>query len=160
MDFLYSILTEGWKLWLVIGIVFFVAEGANAGTFSLFFGGVGALTTALICRFSPAVTESGTQQLLIFAAMSLLSLFFLRPRILRLVQSGAKLDGPGAFLGKQAKTLSALHKSGPEMGRVLFEGTEWAAVPCEDVPNEIPAGSSVTIVKMEGLTFHVKPLRE
>jgi membrane protein implicated in regulation of membrane protease activity len=160
MDFLHQILAEGWKLWLIVGILFFVAEGANAGTFALFFGGLGALATALACRLSPSVTESGTLQLLIFAATSLLSLFFLRPGITRFLQREPKLDGPGALLGKRARTLTALRKSGTETGRALFEGTEWAAMPSEDSPDEIPAGSAVEVVKMEGLVLRVRALSE
>jgi membrane protein implicated in regulation of membrane protease activity len=156
MDFLHQILTEGWKLWLVIGILFFVAEGVNAGTFALFFGGVGAFVTALVCRLLPPVTESGTLQLLIFAATSLLSLLFLRPVIVRFLQREPRLDGPEALLGKGAKTLTVLRKSGVETGRALFEGTEWPAVPSEDSPDEIPAGSAVEVVKREGLTLHVR----
>ncbi|MDR1874464.1 MAG: NfeD family protein, partial [Synergistaceae bacterium] len=158
MDFLSQILTEGWKLWLIIGILFFVAEGLNAGTFALFFGGLGALTTALVCRLSPAVTGSGTQQLLIFAAMSLFSLFCLRSRIMRFIQGDLRLDGPQAFLGRQARVLSVLRRNGPETGWALFEGTEWAAVPSEDAPEEIPPGSVVEVVKMEGLTLRVRPV--
>ena len=80
MDFLYDLLIEGWKLWLIVGIVFFFAEGSNPGTFAFFFGGLGALATALMCCFFPIIAKSGTWQLLIFAAASLLSLFLLRPR--------------------------------------------------------------------------------
>lgn len=157
MDFIHQILTEGWKLWLIIGILFFVAEGVNTGTFALFFGGLGSLTTALACFFFPQVTESGSMQLLIFAATSLLSLFFLRPMIIRFIQGKERLDGPDAFLGKQAKALTVLRKSGTDTGRVLFEGTEWSAVLNGDSPDELPAGSSVRVVKMEGLTLLVQP---
>ena len=156
MDFLYRILAEGWRLWLIISIVFFFAEGVNPGTFALFFGGLGALATATACYFSPEITESGTWQLLIFASMSLVSLFLLRPWIARFSRSGTKYDGLGSFIGKRAKTLTALHKNGLETGRILFEGTEWSAVPSEDSPDEIPAGAIVEIVKMEGLTAWVR----
>jgi membrane protein implicated in regulation of membrane protease activity len=60
------------------------------------------------------------------------------------------------FLGKQARVLTDLRKNNIEGGRVLFDGTEWAAVASED----IPAGSAVEIVKMDGLTAHVRPIRE
>ena len=155
MDFLYQILTEGWKLWLIVGIMFFFAEGVNPGTFALFFGGLGALVTAAACYLFPDVTQNGTWQLLIFAAMSLASLFLLRPRITRFNRRGKNLDGSASFLGKQAKTLTTLHKNGPETGRILFEGTEWSAVLSEDSPDEVPAGTVVEIVKMEGLTAWV-----
>ena len=157
MDFLYQALGEGWKLWLIVGIIFLLAEGVNPGTFALFFGGVGALTTAVVCRIFPAIMESGIYQLLIFAVMSLSSLFLLRPRIIRFVQKGSKLDGPDAYVGRQAKTLTVLRKNG---GHVLFEGTEWAAVPSKDCLEELPAGSAVEIVKMEGLTLQVRPVQK
>ena len=160
MDVLYQALSEGWKLWLTIGIVFFVAEGINPGTFALFFGGVGALATAAVCYVFPPVAKSGTLQLLLFAAMSLSSLFFLRSRLVRLIQNDTKLDGPDAYVGKQAKTLTVVRKSGLERGRILFDGTEWPAALGEDCPEEIPAGCTVEVVKVEGLTILVRPLQK
>ena len=159
MDFLLQIFTEGWKLWLIVGILFFLAEGVNPGTFALFFGGLGALTTAIICYFSTDITQNGTWQLLIFAAMSLVSLFLLRPRIVRFVRRWESLGGSAAFPGKQAKALTTLRKNGLETGRILFEGTEWSAVLSEDSSDEVSAGSDVEIVKMEGLTAWVRCIR-
>ena len=156
MDFLYQALGEGWKLWLIIAIIFFMAEGVNAGTFALFFGGVGALATAAACCVFPAVAESGMFQLLLFAAMSISSLLLLRPAILRFTQSGEKLGGPDACVGKHAKALTVLNKDG---GRVLFDGTEWAAERAEDCVDEISPGSVVEVIKMDGLTLLVKPIK-
>ena len=45
MDFLYQAPGEGWELWLVVGTVFPLAEGLTHAC--SFFGGVGALTTAM-----------------------------------------------------------------------------------------------------------------
>jgi membrane protein implicated in regulation of membrane protease activity len=159
VDFSHQILLEIWKFWLVVGIVFLLAEGVTPGTFALFFGGVGALATAWGCYLFPALARRGTWQLLAFAAASLLSLFLLRPLILRLLRSDVKLDGPDAFLGKQARVLSTLRKSGLETGRVLFEGAEWSAAPGEGCADEIPAGSVVEVIKVEGLTLRVRPMR-
>jgi membrane protein implicated in regulation of membrane protease activity len=157
MDYLFQALGEGWKLWLIIGIVFFMAEGVSAGTFSLFFGGVGALATAASCYVFPSVAKSGTFQLLLFAAMSLSSLLLMRSRLVRLLHKDTRLDGPDAYMGRQGKTITALRGDG---GRILFDGTEWSALPAVDSPEEIPAGSPVEIVKMEGLTLLVKPVKK
>ena len=132
-----------------------IGEGFVAGTFALFFGGVGALATALICYLFPSVSESGTQQLMIFSAMSLFSLILLRPRILRHIHKETQLDGLKAFIGKRAKSLTDLSRNSLETGKVLFEGTEWPAAPVIDSPG-IPAGSTVEIVQMDGLTFQVR----
>lgn len=157
MDFIYQILLEGWKLWLIIGILFFLAEGVNAGTFALFFGGLGAWITALICYFSFSVTESGTLQLLIFAGTSLLSLYALRPAVMRMLHI-KDTSNPGSFEGKTARTLTVLRKTGVETGLVLFEGTEWRAIPSEGAPDEIAAGTIVSITVVEGLTLYVRPI--
>ena len=158
LDFIYQILLEGWKLWLIVGILFFLAEGANAGTFALFFGGVGAWITALVCYFSLQVTESGTMQLLVFAGTSLLSLYGLRSAVMRLLHIGETSDS-GSFVGKTARVLTDLSKTGVTTGLVSFEGTEWRAMPSADAPDLIPEGTMVSITRAEGLTLYVEPLR-
>ena len=154
MDFLFQIFTESWKLWVVVSIALMIGEGFAAGTFAIFFGGVGALITALVCYFFPSVAESGTQQLMIFSSMSLFSLVLLRQKILRLIHKETRLDGPKAFLGRQGKALTDLNRNS-KTGKILFDGTEWSAAPAADSP-DIPAGSAVEIMQMEGLTFQVR----
>ena len=154
MDSLYQIVTEVWKLWLIIGIVLMIAEGINLGTFALFFGGLGAFATAATCYFSPTVAASWTQQLLFFSALSLTSLLLLRPRLRRLIHNKTQLD-EHAFIGKRAKALTFLRKNSLETGRVLFDGTEWQAVLSENSP-DIPVGGIVEIVQIEGLTLQVR----
>jgi membrane protein implicated in regulation of membrane protease activity len=155
VNILHQFFSEVWKIWLVVSIAFMIGEGLTAGSFSLFFAGLGALVTALICYLYPSVAESLTQQLLFFSAISLLSLFLMRPRILSFIhRNKTKLDGPEAFLGKRAKALTNLHKDGIDTGKVLFEGTEWPAA--SYISQEIPAGSTVEIAQIEGLTLHVK----
>jgi len=111
--------------------------------------------TALMCYFFPNIAASWVQQLLTFSVMSLFSLFLLQPRFMRLVHKGARSNGPGVLLGKQAKGMTDLRGSGLETGKVLFEGTEWSATPIDGSP-DIPAGSMVEVVQMDGLTLRVK----
>jgi membrane protein implicated in regulation of membrane protease activity len=132
-----------------------LAEGMSMGTFSFFFIGTGALATSAACYLFPAIAASVTKQLLLFSAMSLLSLLLLRSRIMRLVNNKTRPDGSEVFIGKRGKALTNLSKNGIDTGRVLFEGTEWAASPTEDSP-EIPTGSAVEIVQIEGLTLKVR----
>ncbi|MCL2147503.1 MAG: NfeD family protein [Synergistaceae bacterium] len=156
MDSLYQLVDEVWKLWLVAGIVFMLIEGLTPGIFSFFFVGLGAFATALICYYHSATAENITQQLLIFSAMSLLSLLLLRPRVLRFIhRNEIQLDGPGMFIGKRAKALTNLQNNGIETGKVQFEGTEWSAFPIEGSP-DIPPGSIVEVVRVEGLVLHVR----
>ena len=150
------VLGEAWKLWFIVAIIFFIIEGCNPGTFAIFFGGIGALATAVICFVSPLFASNGVFQILIFSAMTLSSLFLLRTRLVRLIQGETKYDGSDSYVGKQARTLTALCKNSLD-GRVFYEGTEWPAMLSEECQEDIPAGRMVEIVKREGLTFRVKP---
>lgn len=160
MDFLYSLLTEGWKLWLVIGMLFWVAEGMNAGTFALFFGGLGALLTSLACFLSPAIAETANYQLLMFAGSSLLSLVLLRPTFLQWIERKKKPNTIGHIIGKSAKATSILKKNDLQTGFVTFEGTEWRATLSPNSPCNIPAGTTVRIVNVDGITLEVEPQEE
>jgi len=151
-------LGEAWKLWFIVAIIFFIIEGCNPGTFSLFFGGAGALATAAICFVSQPFANNGVFQILTFSAMTLFSLYFLRPILVRSTQSEAKFEGADSYVGKQARTLTVLRKNSFD-GRVFYEGTEWPAMLSEEHQEDIPANSAVEIVKREGLTFLVKPQR-
>jgi len=150
------VLGEAWKLWLIAAIIFFIIEGGNPGTFALFFGGVGATVTAAVCFISPSFAGNGVFQVLTFSTTTLSSLFLLRTRLVRLIQGQAKFEGSDSYIGKQARTLTALRKNNFD-GRVFYEGTEWPAMLSEEHNEDIPANSAVEIVKREGLTFLVKP---
>ena len=160
MDLLNSIFTDAWIFWSVIGIALMLCEGITPGSFSLFFLGLGAFAASVACYFYPSVAVSGTQQLLIFSVMSVFSLLLIRPKIIRRIYSKNKSrqNAPEELLGKHAKALTNLSRNGVETGKALFEGTEWSAVPIEDSP-DIPAGSTVTVVQMDGLTLKVKLTR-
>ena len=160
MDLLNRIFTDAWILWSVIGIALMLCEGLTPGTFSLFFGGLGAFATSAVCYFYPSVAVSGTQQLLIFSAMSVFSLLLIRPKIIRRIYNKNKFkqNTLEELLGKHAKALTNLTRNRLETGKALFEGTEWSAVPIEDSP-DIPAGSTVTVVQIDGLTLKVKLTR-
>jgi len=151
------ILGEAWKLWFIVAIVFFIIEGSNPGTFAIFFGGIGALTTAVICFVSEPFANNVVLQILTFSVMTLSSLFLLRTRFVRLIQGETKFSGD-SYVGKQARTLTALRQNSFD-GRVFYEGTEWPAMLSEECREDIPADSMVEIVKREGLTFLVKPQR-
>ena len=155
MEFLFSILAEGWRAWLIAGIVLLLAEGLNPGTFALFFCGVGALVTAALCRVMPELDP--TAQLLAFAGASSLSLLLLRPRLKRaLLKDAPNLAADAEGLGTVVKVLSGFGGS-PE-GTVHFQGTEWRAATSDRRPLEAGAGGSVVVTGREGLTLTVAPL--
>ena len=153
MEFLFSILAEGWRAWLIAGILLLLAEGANPGTFALFFCGLGALVTAALCRVMPELEP--TAQLLTFAGASLLSLLLLRPRLKKaLAKDAPSLNAEG--LGTSARVLSGF--DGTPEGTVHFQGTEWRAATSGRRPLGAGPGASVLVTGREGLILTVAPL--
>ena len=151
-DFLLPMLAGGWRAWLIAGFLLLMAEGLNPGTFALFFCGFGALATAGLCFLLPGLDPAA--QLLSFAAMSLLSLAFLRPRLARAFLKDAPGPVPGD--GGVGRALSGFGAS-PE-GTVQFQGTEWRAATRDRRPAAIAPGDPVAVTGRDGLTLFVAPL--
>lgn len=137
-------------LWFLLGLILFLLELVLPG-FVIFFFGVGAWATALICLlFNPGVEF----QISIFAVTSVLSLIALR-RIIQNKFFYGKSDASelieDEFTGKEAVTLSEI-KPGKK-GRVEFKGTAWSA----ESDTEIDEGETVIIVNKDNFNLKVKP---
>jgi inner membrane protein len=137
-------------IWFLIGLVLFLLELVIPG-FVIFFFGVGAWITALVCL----IAHPGTNlQIIIFAATSVLSLLALRRMIQNKFFSGNQEDGRGVedeFTGKEGL---ALVDFGPgRKGKVEFKGTTWSA----ESDKEIKEGQSVTILKKDSFNLIVEP---
>lgn len=147
-----EILAQPAVVWFLIGLVFILLELAVPGLFLLFFG-IGAWLTALLTFI--ADIDVGLQ-IAIFVIASLVALLFLR-RSLKRHFFASNTTSPKTledeFIGKRAFTISSITPSKP--GRVTFKGASWNA----ESHQEIPAGTSVTIVGKESITLIVEPLK-
>jgi membrane protein implicated in regulation of membrane protease activity len=138
--------------WFIIGLVLFLAELVIPGFFIFFFG-LGAWVTALVCLIGNPDSITN-MQMIIFAVTSVLSLIALR-RIIQRKFFYSKGDKSGEvedeFTGKEALAITEI---GPEKkGKVEFKGTTWNA----DSKLEITKGQSVIIIEKENFTLTVKP---
>jgi membrane protein implicated in regulation of membrane protease activity len=136
--------------WFIIGLGLFLLELVIPGFFIFFFG-LGAWVTALVCLIS----EPGINlQIVIFAITSVLTLIGLR-RIIQKKFFYSKGDKSGEvedeFTGKEALAVSDF--GGQQTGKVEFKGTMWRA----ESSDEIKAGQRVLIIKKENFTLIVKP---
>ena len=136
--------------WFLIGLVLFLLELVIPGFFIFFFG-LGAWVTALVCL----IGEPGTNlQIIIFAVSSVLSLIALR----RIIQKkffynkgNLSEEVEDEFTGKEALTITDI---GPDKkGKVEFKGTTWKA----ESKSEIKEGQTVIIIEKENFTLIVKP---
>ena len=119
-----TILSRPEIFWFVIGLGLFLLELVIPG-FVIFFFGVGAWVTALVCL----ILNPGTNvQIIIFAVTSVLSLVALRKMIQKKFfysKNNLSEDVEDEFTGKEALTTSPV---GPgKKGKVEFKGTTWTA---------------------------------
>jgi inner membrane protein len=119
-----SIFSKPELLWFFVGLILFLAELVLPG-FVIFFFGVGAWITALVCLVAhPGIN----MQFVIFGVTSVLSLAALRRMIQKKFFYSKEDLSEGVedeFTGKEAKALSEF---GPGIqGKVEFKGTTWKA---------------------------------
>jgi len=136
--------------WFIIGLGLFLLELVIPGFFIFFFG-LGAWVTALVCL----IGEPGTNlQIIIFAVTSVLSLIGLR-RIIqkKFFYSKGHLseDVEDEFTGKEAVATSdfGLNKT----GKVEFKGTSWTG----ESRTEVKEGQRVVILSKENFKLIVEP---
>jgi inner membrane protein len=137
-------------IWFIIGLVLFLLELVVPG-FVIFFFGVGAWITALVCLIAnPGVNL----QALIFVVVSVLALVGLRKIITKKFfyskdnRSEAVED---EFTGKEAIAITDFGSD--KKGKVEFKGTTWTA----ESRSEIKAGQTVIIIEKESFKLIVEP---
>lgn len=138
-------------IWFIIGLALFLLELVLPG-FVIFFFGVGAWITALLCLVA---NPNLNIQVLVFAVTSVLSLLALRKMIQKRFFL-AKDDGlsdsvEDEFTGKEAVALNSF-KPG-DTGKVDFKGTSWKA----ESDSEIHEGQRVVIKNKESFKLIVEP---
>lgn len=137
-------------VWFIIGLVLFLLELVLPG-FVIFFFGVGAWITALMCL----VAEPGINlQVIVFAVTSVLSLLALRKMIQKkffYTKEELSQEVEDEFTGREAVVVSDI---GPgKKGKVEFKGTTWNA----ESGSVILSGERVVIKEKENFTLIVKP---
>jgi membrane protein implicated in regulation of membrane protease activity len=137
-------------VWFILGLILLLAELVLPG-FVIFFFGVGAWITALVCLFSnPGINL----QALIFAVTSVLALVIFRKMIQNKFiynkddRSGEVED---EFTGKEAVAVADF--GADRTGKVEFKGTSWKA----ESKAEIVAGQKVIILEKESFKLIVEP---
>ena len=136
--------------WFILGLGLFLLELVMPG-FIIFFFGLGAWITALICLIAnPGINL----QIIIFAVTSTLLLIALRKIIQNkfLNSKGTRSDDvDDEFTGKEA--IAKIDFGGLKQGKVEFKGTTWTA---ESV-SEITDGQRVIIIEKDSFKLIVEP---
>jgi membrane protein implicated in regulation of membrane protease activity len=123
-----------WLVWLIIAAVFAGGE-AMSGTFVLIMmsgGAVGGAVTAAIG--GPLLI-----QVIVALVVTMGLVWLVRP---------AAITGSDALVGRDALVLHQVTRDG---GRVRLNGAEWSAR-AKDPAQELPAGTRVSVIAIDGAT--------
>jgi inner membrane protein len=134
--------------WFLLGLVLFLLELVMPG-FIIFFFGVGAWITALLCL----IADPGLNlQIIVFAITSVIALLIFR-RLLRkkFFHKTHEEDVDDEFTGKEAIAMSNF--GGSLNGKVEFKGTSWSA----ESHSEIKEGQRVVIIEKNNFKLIVEP---
>lgn len=136
--------------WFLLGLGLFLLELVMPGFFIFFFG-LGAWMTALVCLLGhPGVNL----QIVIFAITSVITLIALRKIIQKKFfnNKGTQAeDVEDEFTGKEA--LATIDFGGMKKGKVEFKGTTWTS----ESTSEIKEGQRVMIVEKDSFKLIVEP---
>jgi len=145
-----SIFSRSELVWFILGLVLLLLELIVPG-FVIFFFGVGAWVTALICLFAnPGINL----QVVIFAVTSVITLLAFRKLIQNkfIYSRNDKSDAvEDEFTGKEAVAVNDFGSD--KKGKVEFKGTSWKA----ESGSEIRAGQTVIIIEKDNFKLIVEP---
>ena len=137
-------------VWLVLLILFLMAEGATVALVSLWFA-----AGALVAIIAALLGASVGLQLALFLVVSVALLALLRPILKRYVNPRIQKTNADSLIGKECVVTEPIDNL-KAYGRVKVGGMTWSArsVSGED----IPVGTIVKISRIEGVKLFVKPV--
>jgi membrane protein implicated in regulation of membrane protease activity len=142
-----------WWLWIVIAVAAAIGEMMTTGLF-LAAVAVAALIVAVLAVFVPAVV-----QFVAFIGLSLAGIAVFRPIVVRALgmEASREMTGPVSHSHLVGKRATAVRQIDSTEGQIrIGEGEFWSARTYD--PDEvIPAGQTVEILLVDGLTALVTP---
>ncbi|MDR1132448.1 MAG: NfeD family protein [Oscillospiraceae bacterium] len=138
-------------VWLVLVVVFLIAEGASAGLTSIWFA-AGALAALVAALLSAAVWL----QLVLFVAVSAAALLATRPLVRKYVDKRIERTNADRLVGEQAAVREKIDKLAGT-GAVFAGGKLWSARSVDT--GTIEEGALVVVRRIEGVKLMVEPVR-
>lgn len=133
-----------WQILAGLGLIFIILEMVVPTMFFLNFA-VGAFLAAICALY----ISNWTALIIIFVAISMLSLLVLRPMLVKKTEKSQETGIQGKYIGKTAKVVETVT---PNSGVISLYDERWQA----RSEHEIPVGSEVIIERNESLIMFVK----
>jgi membrane protein implicated in regulation of membrane protease activity len=141
-----------WQLWAVVAVICLILE-LTAGDFFIICFAIGAVPAAIV-----AALGAGTYyQIVVFAVVTLVSLFYVRPFAKRYLHKGEdkRISNADALLGRQGRVVESIQAGG--FGRVQIDGDIWKAVAKSDA--DIAEGTIVVVVDRASTIITVETVK-
>ena len=139
-----------WQIWLIASGVFFIIEIFTVG-FLIFWLGIGALFAMLISF----LTNNIIIQTTVFVISSGLLIFATKPLVNKITKKEVIPTNVYSIVGKKGIVIEDIDWS-TGTGQIKSEGEIWSAKTNEQI--NIPKGTEVEIVSIDGVKVIVKPL--
>ena len=135
-------------IWLGVAVIMGIIEAFTMGLTTIWFAG-GALAAALVS----GITDSVLIQLLVFAVVSLILVYFTRPIAKKMLNTKVEKTNIDAVIGERGIAESDIRRD--LRGTVKADNKMWTAVLAEDSP-DITTGDIVIVERIEGVKLVVK----
>ncbi|MBQ6768042.1 MAG: NfeD family protein [Prevotella sp.] len=136
-----------WQLWAVVAVICLILE-MTSGDFFLMCFAIGGAVTALLSPFVGFYV-----QLAVFAVVSVVCLFTVRPVALRWFHKNDpdRVSNADALIGREGRVRETIEADG--FGRVAIDGDVWKAK--SQTGEAISAGTAVKVVNRESTIITV-----
>ena len=137
-----------WLFWAIAAVLCLIADLLTGGFFLLCFA-IGAAVAAILAPF-----VGFNMQLAVFAAVSVVCIFFVRPFAWRYLHrhDEQRVSNADAILGKTGIVSQTIEADG--YGRVAIDGDDWKAQ--AENGEEIERGKKVVVTGRDSLIITVK----
>lgn len=140
-----------WWHWLVLGLLLTVAEMASPGGFFIIFFGLAALIVGVLAV--AGLAGPLWLQLLLFSALSVVSLLLFRRRLIARFQPDPQAPDVDQLVGELATALEEVAPHG--VGKIELRGSAWSARNATGIA--LARGARCRVIRVDGLTVHVEP---
>ena len=143
--------TNFWLLWTFVCVVALILE-VSSGTFYLMCFAIGAVGAVAVSLMDTPLWL----QVLVFSAISAVSVFCVRPLLVKCLHPVQKerLSNASALVGRQGVVIEPISAERP--GYVRVDGDEWRAVTADGTM--IERGVNVRIIAMNSIVVTVEPV--
>ena len=138
-----------WQMWALVSVVCLILELTNGDFFILCFA-IGAAISAILS----ACGLSFYAGLTAFAVASVLSIYFVRPTMLKHLHKNedCRVSNADAIIGRIGRVSQRIEKGG--YGRVAIDGDDWKAQSVGGIA--IEKGESVKVVSRDSIIITVE----